>query len=172
MRKFLSDIGMTVETEKEKVLESMEIFERFQKRNQTIENIQKIEKREKERRDNFKSKLKEQETLYGFNETEVYHLGEVFYKWLYERLKMWNMVTEADPDLVCDFEADEKSRGIGYELGDTKYATRKDVINAILEKLEFHFKEEIIADAPDTDTDNLCEIAQLWAMIAHEMFID
>jgi len=115
---------------------------------------------------------KEYET-YGFTSRETWNLDETFYMWLYERVKKFVEVGVQIVDLNY-----HKFTFKGKEY------TQLELINAMLERLEYYFKEDAIDDKMDeyrkqgmsiVEADRkayepVVEIGEIWAILLPSMW--
>lgn len=105
---------------------------------------------------------------YGFTSNETWDLDNTFYKWIYERVKRFVEVGGKTVDLNY-----RKFTFKGKEY------TQLELINAMLERLEYYFEEDAIDNKVDEyrkqgmdilDADNkayepVIEIGEIWAML-------
>lgn len=106
--------------------------------------------------------------IYGFTSNETWDLDNTFYKWIYERVKRFVEVGGKMVDLSY-----RKFTFKGKEY------TQLELINAMLERLEYYFEEDAIDNKVDEyrkqgmdilDADNkayepVIEIGEIWAML-------
>lgn len=93
---------------------------------------------------------------YGFDERETWALDFSFYLWLYERLKKFVE--------VCSIDLDYHK----FEYNGVEY-TQRQMIDMMLERLEFSFKPEY----NDWDEDQyayVSEIEKIWAIVLPAMW--
>lgn len=97
----------------------------------------------------------ERET-YGFDERETWSLDFSFHLWLYERLKFFLEAASID---------------LGYhkfEFNGHEY-TQKQMIEMMLERLEFSFKPEY-NDCDSKQFEYVSEIEKIWALVTPAMW--
>lgn len=98
---------------------------------------------------------KERET-YGFDERETWDLDLTFHLWLYERLKMYVDVSFVNLEY-------HKFKYNGEEY------TKKQLIDMMLERLEFSFKEGY-NDLDEKQYAYVSEIEKIWAVVFPAMW--
>lgn len=108
--------------------------------------------------DKRQKKWAEQRTTYGFDERETWALNSAFYLWLYERLKMY-MDTAGK---VIDLNYHK------FEFKGKEY-TQRELINMMLERLEFWFKPGY-NDMDDEQYTKVHEIGEIWALVLPAMW--
>lgn len=106
--------------------------------------------------DKRKEKWKEQRKLYGFDERETWCLNLSFYLWLYEHLKMFLEVNCIDLNYHK------------FEYKGKKY-TQKQMIDMMIERLEFSFKPEY-NDLDKEQYGYVSEIEDIWATVMPAMW--
>lgn len=97
--------------------------------------------------------------IYGFDSRETWNLDCVFYMWLYERLKMFVEIGGQVVDLnyhKFDF------RGKEY--------TQLELINMMIERLEFYFKKEDLFVSSEEEYEPIKEIGEIWALVLPAMW--
>lgn len=118
-------------------------------------------------------RFEEQRKIYGFDERETWDLDGTFYMWLYERLKMYVEIGGQIVDLNY-----HKFTFKGKEY------TQLELINMMLERLEYYFKEDAIDNKMDeyrkqgmdiVEADKkayepVMEIGEIWAIILPSMW--
>ena len=94
-----------------------------------------------------KKRLAKQRKKYGFDEVETWSLKNTFYRWLYERLKMYMKV--ADPIVDLNFHKFE------YK---SKTYTQLDLINILIGLL----KDQLLAEREYLKAKTMDEIDAIW----------
>lgn len=93
------------------------------------------------------------------DESEVWNLDDTFYSWLYERLKLYIKVASGIVDLnYHKFEYEGKSY------------TQLQMINLMVERLEFYFSPEFDGWKRE-HTDYVLEAAKIWAIVLPAMWV-
>lgn len=111
--------------------------------------------------------------IYGFDSRETWSLDYVFYMWLYERLKMF---VEIGGQVV----------NLNYHKFDFKGKeyTQLELINMMIEKLEYYFNEDArdskideyrkqgmgIVEADNKAYEPIKEIGEIWALVLPAMW--
>jgi hypothetical protein len=115
-----------------------------------------------------KKRLAKQRKKYGFDEVETWSLKDTFYRWLYERLKMYMKV--ADPVVDLNFHKFE------YK---SKTYTQRELILKLIDLLKEHILSEkewyeindeelpTFVDRYEKRTKEICEI---WGIILPTMW--
>lgn len=106
--------------------------------------------------DGRRKQWEEESEIYGFDERETWSLDFSFYLWLYERLKMFIDVCSIDLD-YHEF----KYNGKEY--------TQRQMIDMMLERLEFSFKKEY-NDCDSEQYNYVSEIEKIWAIVLPTMW--
>lgn len=118
-------------------------------------------------------RFEEQQKIYGFDDRETWNLDGTFYMWLYERLKMYVEIGGKIVDLNY-----HKFTFKGKEY------TQLEMINMMLERLEYYFNEDAIDDKIDEykkqgmnilEADQkayepVIEIGEIWAIVLPAMW--
>ena len=99
----------------------------------------------------------EQRKIYGFDDRETWSLDLSFYLWLYERLKRFKEIAGVIIDLT-EYK---------FEYNDKTY-NQFQLIDMILERLEFFFKEDYGAEGEKYNY--VHEIEKIWAIILPVMW--
>lgn len=97
--------------------------------------------------------------IYGFDSRETWSLDYVFYMWLYERLKMFVEIGGQVVDLnfhKFDFKGKEY--------------TQLELINMIIERLEYYFKREDLFVSSEEEYEPIKEIGEIWALVLPAMW--
>lgn len=95
--------------------------------------------------------------IYGFDERETWDLGQTtFYCWLYERLKRY---IEIAPVSLNYHKFGYKDKGY----------TQGELINMMIEKLEFYFSSEY-NDFNFEHWEKVHEVEQIWAIVLPSMW--
>ncbi len=101
--------------------------------------------------DKRKQKWAEQRKIYGFDERETWAMDCTFRCWLYERLRFF---LEVAP-IRLDYHK--------FTFKDKEY-TQGELIDMMLERLEFSFKPEY-NDFDKEQEEYVNEIQQIWALV-------
>ena len=97
--------------------------------------------------------------IYGFDSRETWSLDYVFYMWLYERLKMFVEIGGQVVDLnyhKFDFKGKEY--------------TQLELINMMIERLEFYFKKGDLFVSSEEEYEPIKEIGEIWALVLPAMW--
>lgn len=105
--------------------------------------------------DKRQGKWQEERETYGFDERETWDLDYSFHLWLYERLKMFVKAP-------INFEFHH------FEYKGKTY-TQKELIEMMLERLEFSFKEDYNR-LNETQAAYVSEIEEIWAIVINAMW--
>lgn len=108
------------------------------------------------RDDGRQHQWEEERAVYGFDERETWSLNYSFYLWLYERLKRF-----VD---VCSIDLDYHK----FKYNGNEY-TQRQLINMMLERLEFSFKPEY-NDFDEAQYSYVSEIEKIWAVVLPAMW--
>lgn len=110
---------------------------------------------------------------YGFTSNETWDLDNTFYKWIYERVKRFVEVSGTTVDLNYH----------KFTFKEKEY-TQLELINAMLERIEYYFDEDAFDNKVDEyrkqgmsilDADNkayepIMEIGEIWAILLPYMW--
>jgi len=111
--------------------------------------------------------------IYGFDSRETWNLDCVFYMWLYERLKMFVEIGGQVVDLNYN----------KFDFKGKEY-TQLELINMMIEKLEYYFNEDArdskideyrkqgmsIVEADNKAYEPIKEIGEIWALVLPAMW--
>lgn len=111
--------------------------------------------------------------IYGFDSRETWNLDCVFYMWLYERLKMFVEIGGQVVDLNYN----------KFDFKGKEY-TQLELINMMIEKLEYYFNEDArdskideyrkqgmsIVEADNKAYEPIKEIGEIWALVVPAMW--
>lgn len=111
--------------------------------------------------------------IYGFDSRETWNLDCVFYMWLYERLKMFVKIGGQVIDLNYN----------KFDFKGKEY-TQLELINMMIEKLEYYFNEDVrdskideyrkqgmgIVEADNKAYEPIKEIGEIWALVLPTMW--
>lgn len=107
-------------------------------------------------KDTRQEEWRKEREVYGFDERETWSMDYSFHLWLYERLKMYLEVTPVDLEYHH------------FDYNGNSY-TQKQLIEMMLERLEFSFSKEY----NDFDNDQhqyVSEIEKIWALVIPTMW--
>lgn len=97
--------------------------------------------------------------IYGFDNRETWCLDDVFYMWLYERLKMFVEIGGQVVDLNF-----HKFNFKGKEY------TQLELINMMIERLEYYFKKGDLFVSSEEEYEPIKEIGEIWALVLPAMW--
>ena len=97
--------------------------------------------------------------IYGFDNRETWSLDTVFYRWLYERLKMFVEIGGQ----VVDFNFHK------FNFKGKEY-TQLELINMMIERLEYYFKKENLFVSSEEEYEPIKEIGEIWALVLPAMW--
>jgi len=97
--------------------------------------------------------------IYGFDSRETWSLDYVFYMWLYERLKMF--VEYAGEIVNLNFHK--------FVYKEKEY-TQLELINMMIERLEFYFEKGDSFDLSEEEYEFIKEIGEIWALVLPAMW--
>lgn len=97
--------------------------------------------------------------IYGFDSRETWNLDCVFYMWLYERLKMFVEIGGQVVDL--NFHK--------FVYKEKEY-TQLELINMMIERLEYYFKREDLFVSSEEEYEPIKEIGEIWALVLPAMW--
>ena len=97
--------------------------------------------------------------IYGFDNRETWSLDTVFYMWLYERLKMFVEIGGQ----VVDFNFHK------FNFKGKEY-TQLELINMMIERLEYYFKKENLFVSSEEEYEPIKEIGEIWALVLPAMW--
>lgn len=118
-------------------------------------------------------RFEEQQKIYSFDDRETWALDNVFYMWLYERLKMFVEIGGQIVDL--NFHK--------FNYKEKKY-TQLELINMMLERLEYYFNDDALdskvdeykkqgmdaLEAYNKAYEPIKEIGEIWAIVLPAMW--
>ncbi len=118
-------------------------------------------------------RFEEQQKIYSFDDRETWALDNVFYMWLYERLKMF---VEIGGQIV-----DLNFHKFNYK---EKEYTQLELINMMLERLEYYFNDDAldskvdeykkqgmsVFEADQKAYEPVVEIGEIWAILLPAMW--
>lgn len=97
--------------------------------------------------------------IYGFDSRETWSLDYVFYMWLYERLKMY--IEYAGEIVNLNFHK--------FVYKEKEY-TQFELINMMIERLEYYFKKEDLFVSSEEEYEPIKEIGEIWALVLPAMW--
>ena len=97
--------------------------------------------------------------IYGFDSRETWSLDYVFYMWLYERLKMY--IEYAGEIVNLNFHK--------FVYKEKEY-TQLELINMMIERLEFYFKKGDLFVSSEEEYEPIKEIGEIWALVLPAMW--
>jgi len=97
--------------------------------------------------------------IYGFDSRETWSLDYVFYMWLYERLKMY-----------IEYAGEIVNLNFHKFIYKEKEYTQLELINMMIERLEFYFKKGDSFDLSEEEYEFIKEIGEIWALVLPAMW--
>jgi len=97
--------------------------------------------------------------IYGFDSRETWSLDYVFYMWLYERLKMF-----------VEYAGEIVNLNFHKFIYKEKEYTQLELINMIIERLEFYFEKGDSFDLSEEEYEFIKEIGEIWALVLPAMW--
>lgn len=97
--------------------------------------------------------------IYGFDSRETWSLDYVFYMWLYERLKMF-----------VEYAGEIVNLNFHKFIYKEKEYTQLELINMMIERLEFYFKKGDSFDLSEEEYEFIKEIGEIWALVLPAMW--
>ena len=109
--------------------------------------------------DSRQRKWARERKIYGFDSRETWCMDNLFYQWLYEHLRMYVDVCNCmldDPDMTWEYKGEQ--------------LTQKQIIDMLLERLEYVFKFDLVFYVPEEKREYVDEIPVLWGMVMGAMW--
>jgi len=97
--------------------------------------------------------------IYGFDSRETWSLDYVFYMWLYERLKMY-----------IEYAGEIVNLNFHKFIYKEKEYTQLELINMMIERLEFYFEKGDSFDLSEEEYEFIKEIGEIWALVLPAMW--